>query len=207
MKRLGWILLLMGLAGCSIGGAKPVPLARQYVLDYPKMWVASYRTVPEQLRVERFSAARPYSGPEMVVSRGAYRRDAYQQQRWRVAPADMVTDFLKRDLRQAGLFKSVLSARDAEETRFVLAGEVTEFAEVDKGKENRNAVLAVTVMLSDMACRDASCRVLFQKDYQAEAVQKREGAADLAEAMSRAMAQFSAQVIADIDRALRERVR
>jgi ABC-type uncharacterized transport system auxiliary subunit len=200
MKQLGWILLFMGLAGC-VGGTRAVPTVRQYVLDYPAPRVESRSTVKELLRVERFAAARLYAGSEMVVSRGAYRRDDYQQHRWRANPADLVTDFLKRDLRQAGLFQAVLGARDAEETRFVLAGEVTEFVEIDEGK-NRRAALAATLTLSDLTCSDISCRVLFQKAYRCEAPFTGEGATGYAEAMSRAMAQFSAQLITDIDRAI-----
>jgi hypothetical protein len=114
----------------------------------------------------------------------------------------MVTDFLRRDIRQAGLFRAVLSARESEETRFLLQGGVEEFLEVDDGKGPK-ALLVVTVTLLDLSSRDISRRVLFQNTYRCEAPLPRPGGAGLASAMSVAMSQFSARVIADIHRVLR----
>jgi ABC-type uncharacterized transport system auxiliary subunit len=138
----------------------------------------------------------------MLFSKGPFRREAYHEQRWRVSPGDMVTDFLKRDLRHAGLFRAVLSARDTEETRFVLEGGVEEFLEVDEG-ESRKALLIAIVALLDLSAKDVSRRVVFQKTYRCETLFAQEGSAGFAEAMSRAMSQLSTQVIIDIDSALK----
>jgi hypothetical protein len=54
------------------------------------------------------------------------------------------------------------------------------------------------VTLLDQSSREANLRVVFQKTYRYEASFTQEGAAGLAEAMSRAMSQFSAAVIADM---------
>jgi len=70
--------------------------------------------------------------------------------------------------------------------------------------ESRKAVLAATVTLLDLSAREISGRVVFQKDYRCEAPFGQAGDADFAEAMSRAMSQFSSQVIADIDQAIRK---
>jgi ABC-type uncharacterized transport system auxiliary subunit len=113
----------------------------------------------------------------------------------------MVTDFLRRDIRHAGLFRAVLSARDMEETRFILQGGVEEFLEAVEGK-SRKAVLVAMVTLLDLSSREADRRVVFQKSYRCEAPLTQEGAAGFAEAMSRAMSQFSTRVIADIGQAL-----
>jgi hypothetical protein len=113
----------------------------------------------------------------------------------------MVTDFLKRDLRHAGLFMAVLSARDPQEARFVIEGGVEEFLEVDDGK-SRKALLIAVVALLDLSHRDLPRRVVFQKTYRCEALFAQRGSAGFAEAMSRAMSQLSAQVIADIDSVL-----
>jgi len=118
----------------------------------------------------------------------------------------MVTDFLRRDIRHAGLFRAGVAARDPEEPRFVLEGGLEEFSEVDDG-ERRKAILAATVTLLDLSAQETPGRVLFQKDYHCEAPFAREGDADLAAAMSRAMSQFSSQVIADIGQALKQRSR
>ena len=200
--RFGIILLMIGLTGCLGGGASS-PNIRQYILEYPPPGIGKVAGTDAALKVERFTVARIHAGPAMIYRQGPFRRDAYSEQRWRVAPGDMVTDFLQRDLRHAGLFGAVLAARDAEETRFVLAGGLEEFSEVADGK-SRKAILAATVTLLDLSVREVPGRVVFQKSYHCEAPFAQEGDAALAESMSRAMSQFSAQVIADIDHALKK---
>lgn len=201
LMRSGSILLIVLLAGC-LGGTAPPPLVRQYSLEYPPPRVENVSRTEALLKVGRFSVDRLYIGPAMLFRGGPFRRDAYHEQRWRVSPGDMVTDFLRRDLRNAGLFRAVLSARDTEETRFVLEGGVEEFLEVDEG-ESRKALLVAMVTLLDLSFRDVSRRVVFQKTYRCETLFTQEGSAGLAEAMSRAMSQFSAQVISDVGGALK----
>ncbi len=197
------MLLLMGLTGC-LGGTRPAPLVKHYVLEYPPPRMESPVPIPAPLRVERFSAARLYAGPEMIFRRGALQREAYRDRRWRISPADLVTDLLRRDLRQAGLFQAVLTTRDREEPRFALEGGLEEFLEVEGPGRDRKAQLAATLTLLDLAGRGIQERVVFQKSYRYEVACTQEGAAGLAEAMSRAMSQFSAQAIGDIDAALKK---
>jgi ABC-type uncharacterized transport system auxiliary subunit len=204
--RFGIILLMIGLTGC-LGGGAPAPHVRQYILEYPPPGIGTVAGTAAALKVERFTVVRLYAGPAMIYRQGPFRRDAYREQRWRVAPGDMVTDYLQRDLRHAGLFGAVLAARDAEETRFVLSGGVEEFGEVADGEKRRKAVLAATVTLLDLTVRESPGRVVFQKSYRCEAPFELEGDAALAESMSRAMSQFSSQVIADIDYALKRQGR
>ncbi len=202
VKRLGIILLIIGLAGCLRGTAPP-PLILQYIIEYPPPGVGNISRMEALLKVERFTVDRMYTGPSMLFRKGPYLREAYHEHRWRVSPGDMVTDFLRRDIRHADLFRAVLSARDTEETRFVLEGGVEEFLEVDEGKSQK-ALLVVTVTLLDLSYREADRRVVLQKTFRCEAPFTQEGAAGLAEAMSRAMSQFSTRVIADIGHALQK---
>jgi ABC-type uncharacterized transport system auxiliary subunit len=200
LKRLGIILLVVGLAGCLRGTAPP-PLVFQYVLEYPPPGGDKALRTEALLKVERFTADRIYAGLSMLFRNGPFQREAYHEHRWRISPGDMVTDFLRRDIRHAGLFRAVLSARDMEETRFILQGGVEEFLEAVEGK-SRKAVLVAMVTLLDLSSREADRRVVFQKSYRCEAPLTQEGAAGFAEAMSRAMSQFSTRVIADIGQAL-----
>ncbi len=205
--RIGWgiILWVVGLAGC-IGGATSPLLVRQYVLEYPPPAGETVSAAAGILKVERFTAVRVHAGPAMLRREGPFRRDAYHERRWRVAPGDMVTDFLRRDLRHAGLFRAVLASRDPEETRFVLAGGLEEFSEVVDGRQ-RTAVLEATVTLLDLAAREAPDRVVLQKGYRYAEPFASEGDAELAASMSRAMSRFSRQVIVDIDQALKRHPR
>ena len=132
------------------------------------------------------------------------RREAYPEHRWRVGPADMVTEFLRRDLREARLFQAVLSPRDIEEVRYSLEGEVEEFLERWEGGK-RKALLTVAVTLLDLSRKESAELVVFQNTYRLESPIPEKGAAGFATGMSQAMSQFSRQVISDIGSALRGR--
>lgn len=202
LKRLGIILLIVGLAGC-LRGTSPPPLLLQYTIEYPPPVGEKISRTEALLKVKRFTVDRIYTGPSMLFRKGPFLREAYHEHRWRVSPGDMVTDFLRRDIRHAELFQAVLSERDSEETRYVLEGGLEEFLEVDDGK-SRKALLVAMVTLLDQSFRESNLRVVFQKTYRCEAPLTQVGAAGLAEAMSRAMSQFSASVIADMGLALQK---
>jgi ABC-type uncharacterized transport system auxiliary subunit len=202
MKHFGIVFLLIGLAGC-IGGTRPAPLVRQYVLEYPPPRVENLPATDAILMVARFSVDRFYAGPEMVFSQGPFQRGVYPERRWRVSPGDMVTDFLRRDLRAAGLFRAFLVPRDFETPQFILEGGLEEFLEAEEGTAGRKAVLVATLTLLDLSRREGPSRVVFQKTYRAEAAFVQDGAPGLAEAMSRAMSRFSKEVITDIARILK----
>jgi ABC-type uncharacterized transport system auxiliary subunit len=201
MKRYGILLMVMGLIGC-LGPTGKAPLVRQYVFEYAPPRAAGGAVIEEMLTVERFAAARLHTSSAMVYREGPFLQDTYHEHRWRVPPAEMVADFLRRDLKSAGLFRAVIPPREAEETRFVLEGGVEEFLEIDEG-QMRKALLVVTLTLLDLSRREVPARVVFQKTYRNEVPFKTDGAPGLAEAMSRAMAQLSAQSITDIEAGLK----
>ena len=206
MKRVGFILIwcLMCLITGCLGGSRPAPLISHYALEYPTPPTLRMEPLASSLRVERFSAARLYAGPEMIIRRGPYRFDPYHEQRWRVSPADLVGDMLRRDLLGSGLFRAVMAARDREETQYLLEGGVEEFLEAE-GSGGRSASLAVTVALIDQSQPGKAVRrLLFQKTYRLEEPYTQPGGQGLAAAMSRAMARCSAQVTADIEAALKQ---
>ena len=200
--RIGIILLLIGLlSGCFAQTGK-TPFIRQYMLEYPPPLSGEGAVGEAVVRVERFSADRMFMGQAMLYRHGPFLREAYPAQRWRIFPGDMVTEFLRRDLREAGLFSAVLSERDAEDVRFSLMGGVEEFLEIGEAK-NRKALLTATITLLDLSRKETTGLVVFQKTYRFEAAVSGEGAAGLAAAMSLAMSDLSRQVIADIASALK----
>jgi ABC-type uncharacterized transport system auxiliary subunit len=205
MRKIGIILLLfgllIGLSGC-LGGTGRAPHIRQYVLEYPPPHNGGRPAVEAMVRVARFSANRLSSGSAMLYREGPFRREAYPEHRWWVSPADIVAEFLRRDLREAGLFRAVLSPRDVEEVRYSLEGGVEEFLESGE-REERKAFLTATITLLDLSRKEAAGLVVFQKTYRCESAVSRKGASGLAAAMSLAMSQLSQQVIEDIDSALR----
>lgn len=201
-QRIGIFLLLIGLLSGCFGGAGKTPFIRQYVLEYPPPQgsIGMRSAANETIRVERFFADRMFIGQAMLYRSGPYLREAYTAQRWRVGPGDMVTEFLRRDLRESGLFRAVLSERDAEEVRFSLMGGVEQF--IESREAGRKALLTATITLLDLSRKETAGLVVFQKTYRVEAAIAGEGGAGLAGAMSLAMSDLSRQVIADISAGL-----
>ena len=166
--RFGIILLVIGLTGC-IGGGAPAPHVRQYILEYPPPSVGKVSGTEAVLKVERFTVARVNAGPAMLYRQGPFRRDAYRERRWRVAPGDMVTDFLRARPQACGsLSGGPCRARSGGDAVRPFEGGLEEFSEVGEG-DRRKAVLAATVTLLDLSVREIPGRVVFQKNYRCEA--------------------------------------
>jgi hypothetical protein len=196
-KAIAIFLLMTGLfVGCA-GSAEKAAYIRQYVPEYPTPRCAGIPAVEALLRVERFSADRSFQGRVMLYRRGPFQREAYSAERWRINPADIVSEYLRRDLRAAGIFQAVLDGRDDDEVRYALMGNVEEFFE---GREAsvRKALLSATITLLDLGGTRKGPPVVFQKTYRLEATIAAEGATGLAAGMSLAMGDLSRQVIADI---------
>lgn len=202
MKKFAGALLLVFFLAACIGGRQPAPMVEQYTLEYSTPRVEGLSRVDEMIKVERFSVARNFNSPAMVYRPEPFKLDVYNYHRWRVNPGDMVTDYLLRDLRNAGLFQGVLSYADAGDARFLLQGSVEEFLEVDD-EDGWKATLSLNVILFDMAQREVTKRVVFQKSYRAAEPFEDQTPEGLALGMSRAMASASGRLIKDIYNAVR----
>lgn len=203
IERIKTIAMIVGLAaglyGC-LGQTGGSSLIRYYVLEYTPPAQMKRAVVPAAVRVERFSASRLYNGSAMVYRDGAYRRGAPSAARWRIVPADMVTECLRRDLRKSGIFSVVLAPWDIGASRYSLEGEIEEFLEIRDG-ESRRACISVTVTFLDLYRPNRSGAKVFQKEYRVETTVSREGFAGLAEAMSLSMSKLSQALMADIEAA------
>jgi ABC-type uncharacterized transport system auxiliary subunit len=200
MRRI-WFLLLAMLFIVGCGGGKSTYVVQQYLLDYSPPALAGLTKTNEVLRVEPFSTAQAFTGTAMFYRPSPFELSSYSRERWRVMPGDMVTDFLLRDLRNAGTFTAILAYEDPGESRYVVTGTVAEFLEVD-GSNGPRARLSVDATLLDTTQREITKRVVFQKTYTVEEPMKDKSARALAESMSGAMKKFSGELIADIHRGI-----
>jgi uncharacterized lipoprotein YmbA len=187
-------LLIPLLLWCGCG--QPPMLVQKYLLDYPAP-VVKAAPLEESLRVETFAVAEAFNSTAMVYRTSPYQAETYNYSRWRVTPGYLVTDYLARDLRDSHLFKAVLPAGSPTKARFTLEGGVQEIQELDQG-ETWQASLALTVTLLDTSQDDITKRVVFQKNYRAAESLTEKTPAGLAQAMSRALGQLSAQIITDV---------
>lgn len=191
------IALLLALLGVSCASlTRPSPKIEYYSLEYapPSLHRPPLPTV---IQVKRFGAAPLYDTRQMVYREKPFSRNSYVYHRWRSTPADLVGYFLTRDLKASGLFAGVLPHDSRHDALFSLEGSVDDFLEsgADDGWE---AVLAFGVTLSAAREPDPSRRVLFQKTYRAKRPCARKHPRAVAEAMSQAMAELSAEVLKDV---------
>jgi uncharacterized lipoprotein YmbA len=187
-------LLTLALLCCGCG--KPPMLVKKYLLEYPAP-VVKVTPLEENLRVEQFAVAQAFNTAAMVYRTSPYKADNYNYSRWQVNPGYLVTDYLVRDLRSSRLFKAVLPTGSPTKARFVLEGGVEEIQELDLG-ETWKASLGLNITLLDTSEDEITKRVLFQKNYQAAETMTEKTPGGLAQAMSRAMEQLSAQIITDV---------
>lgn len=197
--RRGLLILAVFLAaglswGCA--GAKPALLVDHYSLEYPPPVVEGMTALPEVLKVDRFSTTEALRGFLMISRLKPYVYYADPYHRWRVSPADLATDFLVRDFRDAGLFKAVFTWRDPVDTRFELDGSVEEFSETS-GPGGRKALLVLRITLQDRSRNGIQNRVMYQKKYESDLPVESGTAEDLAASMSRSMALLSRRIIMD----------
>jgi ABC-type uncharacterized transport system auxiliary subunit len=184
-------------------------MMEHYTLEYPIPRLENLSRVAsphDTIRVERFTAFSEFRGSEMVYRPKPYVRDIYHYQRWDIKPADLVTEFVLRDMRNAEVFRSVLSYDDSGDARCVLEGRVEEFMEIDEGEKSW-ASLTVYVKVSDSSGKTGDKRIILEKSYKIlEPFNKDREPRELARAMSAAMEKFSRKLIPDIYRATKDSI-
>ncbi len=207
IKKNAFLSCLLGvlvlLAGC-LNLQRPGRYVEQYTLEYAPPEISGLPALEASLSLSRFQEARTFRTSAMLYRPGPFQLDAYQYHRWRVHPADLVGDYLLRDLRQAALFKAVFADGDPQAGDFVLEGAVEEFFETEE-QGRRQAVLTVSATLLDATGRSLPERVLFQKRYRLQEPLAENSPRGLAQGMSRAMAKFSAMLIRDVYDSVRSR--
>jgi ABC-type uncharacterized transport system auxiliary subunit len=199
VTTVGLLIILLLWCGCG----KPPMLVQKYLLDYPAPVVQKAAPLDDSLKVEPFAVAQAFNTTAMVYRTSPYKAENYNYSRWRVNPGYLVADYLTRDLRDSRLFKAVLSGDSPSKARFSLEGGVQEIQELDQGAVWQ-ASLALSLTLVDTSENEITKRVLFQKNYQATETMTEKTPAGLAQAMSRALAQLSPQIITDVYRAAKK---
>ena len=205
--RLGLLGLVLGLTMVLPSCASREPTAQDlfYSLDYPAPGGQGLAKLAASIKVRRFSAAPGWSGSDMYYGSSKLELSSYNFHRWLVSPSDMVSDFLARDLRAAGVFRAVFSYHETETARFLVQGGVRRIQELDH-KDGAKAMLAVSVMLIDSEKSAVDQRVVFQRWYRAEHPMADKEARSLAKAMGQAMSKLSAAILADVHKAVSQRL-
>lgn len=195
----GLILSILFISCADL--SKPSNKVSLYTLEYAVQPANDLKPLPWVLRVERFSASPLYETENMVYRDKPFKKESYSFYQWRAKPQDLVAYFFMRDLQQSGLFKAVLPAASALPATHLVFGNVEEFLESDQ-EPAWQAVLVVTIVLRAQKEPDIMKSILLQKTYAVTETCKLKNPQAVAEAMSRAMAQVSQQIIRDVHQAL-----
>ncbi len=184
------------IAGCS-GYGKPQYNVENYLLSYAAPSWNNLDMVAASVKFNRFSIAAAYNSTNMIFRSDAYSIDSFNYSRWAVNPADMVADSLLRDMRGSGLFGAVFSRSEGDEGRFVMSGGIEEFyLRIDKN--NKTAVVSVSISLKDNQEKETGKTMLFQKKYVREEKLQESSPRGYCQAASNAMMVISRQIINDI---------
>ncbi len=203
-RLLPFVSVLLLVCGCSTGPSTSERI-RYYILEYQSPEIANVSGVDAVVRVDRFTATSPYNQAAIVYRDKAYRQNSYYYERWRVSPPDMMSDFVARDLRNAGIFRAVLRYQAPGRARFHVEGDILKFEEVDR-PDGWFAVAELNVTLTDMRSRDSSTWVVWQKNYRYSEPCTAKDPEHVVQAMSRAVEALSRALTADVRDGIRGRL-
>ncbi len=205
MRYIIIILILFSLAfnGC-ISLKQPNMKFEYYTLEYDAL-TPDKSTVSDQkstiLKIKYFDAAPLYNTDRIIYRDQRFKRTPYFYHKWKVKPAEFVTYFLSRDLKESGLFEAVLPPTSGSLHTHTVEGTVDEFLEWDSN-DSWKAVLSVSVTLQVAREPDVDKRVIFQRSFSTRKKCQERNPLSLAKAMSLAMAEVSKEIGIAIHKAL-----
>ena len=194
------LILLMGLAvflSACLDLKQPRNKIEYYSLEYDPPRRGNHQPVSHVIKVELFSVSPIYNTRKIIYRDDAYKRAAYDYHKWQANPAEFVTYFLARDMRQSGLFKAVVTRNYRFPHTYMLGGSVDEFLESDM-QAGCQADLSLNIVLMSENETDVSKKIIFQKSYHIRKPCRQKKPRALAEAMSKAMAEASTQIIDEV---------
>lgn len=208
MRYIVIILIIFSLAvsGC-ISLKQPNTKFEYYTLEYDAL-SPDTSPVPDRkpaiLKIKYFSAAPIYNTDRIIYSNQQFKRTPYFYHKWKVKPAEFVTYFLSRDLKESGLFEAVLPPASNSLHTHTVEGVVDEFLEWDSN-DNWEAVLGISVTLQVAREPDAGKRVIFERSFSTRKKCNEKNPLSLAQAMSLAMAEVSKEIGITIYKAIAEK--
>ena len=145
------------------------------------------------LKIKYFSTAPIYNTDRIIYSDQQFKRTPYFYHKWKVKPAEFVTYFLSRDLKESGLFEAVLPPASGSLHTHTVEGTVDEFLESDS-YDSWEAVLSISITLQVAREPDPDKRVIFQRSFSTRKKCSEKNPLALAQAMSLAMAEVSKEI-------------
>ena len=183
---------------------QPVDKIEYYTLEYSPPQMETLKSLPHVIRMDRFTAAPPYNTTQIIYRDQSFKRNAYVYYRWQTNPGAIVSALLNRDIKNSGLFKAVLDSGSRFSSSYIIEGTVDEFFEWDT-QNAWEAILTVSITLTEKNQNDIKNRILFQKTYRKAEICKKKRPNALAEAMSLGLSKISKAMITDVYDSLKNR--
>jgi ABC-type uncharacterized transport system auxiliary subunit len=197
------IVLSLIITGCA-GNGKPQYEVENYILSYSAPSWDKPDKLNTSVKFNRFSIAAAYNSADMIFRKDSYGLDTFNYSRWAVNPADMIADSLLRDMRESGFFRAVFSRHETDEGRFLISGSIEEFY-LRMEKNNKIAVISISVSLKDSREKETGKNIMFQKKYVKEEPLQESSPRGYCRAASQAMRVISEQIINDIYTAVKNK--
>jgi cholesterol transport system auxiliary component len=194
------LILLMGLTlplTACLDLKQPSNKIEYYSFEYDPPRMADHQSVSHVVKVALFSVSPIYNTRKIIYRDDAYKRAAYDYHKWQANPAELVTYFLARDMRQSGIFEAVVTRNSQFPHTYVLGGSVDKFLESDT-QAGWQADLSLNIILMSEHETDVSKKIIFQKSYHISKPCRQRNPRALAEAMSAAMSEASARIIHEV---------
>jgi len=196
--RLCGILMILSFltAGCATSG-KPQYDVEKFLLHYPAPSWEQPGKLAASVKFNRFSIAAAYNSTGMIFRNDDYSVDSFNYSRWAVNPADMIADRLLGDMRGSGLFQTVFARYETDDGRFNISGGIEEFY-LRMDKNNKAALISITISLQDTSEKETGKRMMYQKKYTREEPLRDSSPRGYCEAASRAMQAISRDITGDV---------
>jgi ABC-type uncharacterized transport system auxiliary subunit len=184
----GWLAAAALCVSC--GGARPV---HYYTLQMPAPAQVGDPRTNFVLGVQQFRAPEPLRDDRILYYESPTQLNYYQQHRWDVDPATMLSALAQRELQQTGVFAQVWLAPYVGNADYVLRGQVLSFSEVDyQGGVKARVGLGLTLL------RVPDRKVAWSAQRQVENVVQEQGVPGVVNALNAATKQILDEMIPGI---------
>lgn len=181
-------------SGALLCGCASVPATKYYQLSVPSASPSNNAdSIPVNLLIGPISASHLYREDHLVFAANPEQMGTYEFHQWVAPPTEMIQEYLLRDLRASGKFRSVSQLTSASRGDFVLHGHLYDF------KEITGSPMAARVTL-DFELRDTKAsQVVWTQHYTHDEPVDGKDVSAVVAALDRNVKQAAAQLQAGLD--------
>lgn len=204
LKSSGRLSLLAGLVCLLTHCAwRSADVVSYHTFTYPAPSKHATSPTPETLMVYQFLLGPSVDTDYLVISESEGKDKPMALHRWRENPADMITELIRRDVGNSGLFRRTVDQFSNLPYRYALEGTVRHLqGRVGKGKAL--AVVELEALLVDFEAPPGMNKNVLKKVFKAEVPSKDSSPKAIVTALNEGVMAISAQLRNDIRSALKK---